>query len=89
MNQSEQKDPIKLEYCGTCNYGPIAAALSLMIERETGVRPALVHSSSAGVFEVTVDGVLFHSKRTTGVFPVNEELVARIMTSAGEAGRED
>jgi selT/selW/selH-like putative selenoprotein len=75
---------ISIEYCGTCNYRPIAVALALMIERETGVKPDLVHSSTAGAFEVKVDGVLVHSKRTAGAFPDNEELVARIKTSAGE-----
>ncbi|MGC2063375.1 MAG: Rdx family protein [Thermodesulfovibrionales bacterium] len=69
---------ISIEYCGICNYRPIAAVLAVMIERETGVKPALVHSSSAGAYEVTVDGVLVHSKHMTGAFPDNEEIASRI-----------
>jgi len=74
---------ISIEYCGTCNYRPIAATLAIMIERATGIKPALVHSSVAGAYEVTVDGVLFYSKCGTGLFPLNEELVARIKAAAG------
>lgn len=75
---------ITIEYCGTCNYRPIAAVLAILIERETGVKPALVHSSIAGAFEVTVDGTLVHSKRTSGIFPDNAALAASIKASAGE-----
>jgi len=72
---------ISIEYCGACNYRPIAAALAFLIEKGTGVKPDLVHSSVAGAFEVTVDGVLIYSKHVTGVFPDNQEIVARIKKS--------
>jgi len=72
---------ISIEYCGTCNYRPIAAALALLIEKDLGVKPDLVHSSVAGAFEVTVDGVLIYSKCSTKVFPDNAEVVARIKKS--------
>ncbi len=72
---------ISIEYCGTCNYRPIAAALALLIEKGIGVKPDLVHSYLAGAFEVTVDGVLVYSKRNTGSFPDNQEIVARIRKS--------
>jgi selT/selW/selH-like putative selenoprotein len=73
---------ISIEYCGACNYRPIAAALALMIENSIGVKPELLHSSIAGAFEVSVDGVLLYSKRITRAFPDNEEIVARIKTYA-------
>ncbi len=34
--------------------------------------------SSGGVFEVKVEGTLVYSKKATGVFPDEEQLVARI-----------
>jgi len=34
--------------------------------------------SSGGVFEVTVDGKLVYSKKATGVFPDEEQLVGKI-----------
>ena len=80
---------ISIEYCGTCNYRPIAAALALLIEKETGVKPDLVHSSVAGSFEVKVDGVLLYSKRSTGAFPDNREIVAGIKKSGGNPTPKD
>ena len=79
---------ISIEYCGTCNYRPIAAALALMIEQATGIKADLVHSNRAGVFEITVDGVLVHSKYNTGVFPDNQEIVSSIRHSNVPAGDE-
>jgi selT/selW/selH-like putative selenoprotein len=66
---------ISIEYCGTCNYRPIAAALSMAIWAAFGIRPLLVHSTRTGAFEVTVDEETIFSKLTTGVFPLHEELV--------------
>lgn len=80
---------ISIEYCGTCNYRPAAAALALMIEMETGIKPVLVHSSNAGAFEVTVDGVLIYSKLAMGIFPDNKEIVTGIKTSAGRQTPQD
>ncbi|MBA4373011.1 MAG: hypothetical protein C0402_09160 [Thermodesulfovibrio sp.] len=80
---------ITIEYCGTCNYRPIAAALALLIEKETGIKPALIHSSLAGALEVKADGILVHSKRTTGGFPDNDEVAAKIRLLAKQAGQEE
>ena len=66
---------ISIEYCGTCNYRPIAATLSLAIQEAFGIKPVLVHSTKIGAFEVTVDGETIFSKSATGAFPSKEEIV--------------
>ncbi len=66
---------IAIEYCGTCNYRPIAAALSLAIQETFGIKPLLVHSTRTGAFDVTADGEIIFSKYATGTFPSNEEIV--------------
>lgn len=35
-------------------------------------------SSGGGVFEVEADGELLHSKRETGEFPENEDVIAAL-----------
>jgi selT/selW/selH-like putative selenoprotein len=35
-------------------------------------------AGSGGVFEITIDGVLVYSKRSTGLFPDEEALLARL-----------
>jgi len=39
--------------------------------------------SSGGVFEVTADGRLVHSKKATGVFPDEMDLVRALRASGG------
>ena len=67
---------ISIEYCGVCNYRPIAASLAMAIEKETGVKALLVHSMRMGVLEVTADGDLIYSKIQTGRFPDHAEVIA-------------
>ena len=43
-------------------------------------------ASSGGVFEVAVDGTLIFSKKESGRFPSNEEILAAL-ASRGPAGR--
>lgn len=66
---------ISIEYCGTCNYRPRAAALALAIREMLGIDSLLVHSTRAGAFEVIVDGETLFSKSGTGTFPSKEEIV--------------
>ena len=66
---------ISIEYCGTCNYRPIAASLAIAIEKETGVKPVLVHSQKTGALEVKVGSELIYSKIQTGRFPDASKLV--------------
>jgi len=76
---------ISIEYCGTCNYRPIAAALSLAIQEAFGFKPLLVHSSKIGAFEVTADGESIFSKADTGVFP-SKEVIVDILRKRRDAG---
>ncbi len=69
---------VTIEYCGTCNYRPIAAKLAAEIEKETGIRSRLVHSHRMGVFEVTADGEVIFSMLTSGRFPEPSEVVPAI-----------
>lgn len=69
---------ISIEYCGTCNYRPMAAALAMAVKEATGVQAELLHSRDMGAFEVRVDGRLIFSKRQSGRFPENAEIIAAI-----------
>lgn len=66
---------ISIEYCGTCNYRPIAAAFALAIREALGINSLLVHSTKAGAFEVIADGEVVFSKSATGSFPSKEEII--------------
>ena len=52
-----------------------------LIERRAGAKVALV-KGSGGVFEITVDGTLAYSKKSTGRFPQDRELAALFPGSA-------
>ncbi len=71
---------ISIEYCGTCNYRPIAASLGMTIEKVLELKPELVHSREMGAFEVKVDDELVFSKKETKVFPNHEEIVELLKT---------
>jgi selT/selW/selH-like putative selenoprotein len=60
---------ISVKYCGTCNYRPIAASLAMAIEKETGLKPLLVHSKAMGALEVRINEELIFPKMKTGQFP--------------------
>ena len=66
---------VSIEYCGTCNYRPIAASLALAITQETGIKPLLVHSKEMGALEVKVDNELVYSKIQTGEFPDHKKVM--------------
>lgn len=42
-------------------------------------------ASSGGVFEITVNGGLLYSKRSTGVFPDEDALLDQLRRAAGAA----
>lgn len=71
---------ISIEYCGTCNYRPIAAGLAMAIEKDIGIKPLLVHSKEIGALEVWVDKNLIFSKMQTGRFPNPVAVIALIKT---------
>jgi selT/selW/selH-like putative selenoprotein len=49
----------------------------MMIARTPNTQIALV-KSGGGVFEITVDGRLAYSKKATGRFPTDEEVLATL-----------
>lgn len=69
---------ILIEYCGTCNYRPLAARLAQAITSGTGLAVELVHSTTTGAFEVICDGRLVFSKNRTNHFPDHAALVDSI-----------
>jgi selenoprotein W-related protein len=74
---------MSIAYCGTCNYRPIAASLSRMIEVETGIKPVLIHSPNIGAFEVTVNDELIFSKKSAGRFPDFAKIVDAVKVKIG------
>jgi selT/selW/selH-like putative selenoprotein len=51
--------------------------LAAEIERQIGVKPRLVRGDS-GVFDVSADGALVFSKKQTGRFPTEAEVLAAL-----------
>ena len=68
---------ISIEYCVEWNYYPYASSLAAAIKNEIGISPKLI-KSSGGVFEVAADGKLIFSKRSTGRFPDNNEMIQKL-----------
>ncbi len=66
---------LSIDYCATCNYRPIAAALAIVIKNATGLKPVLVPSRDIGAFEVKVNGELIFSKKKSGRFPEHSEII--------------
>ena len=52
------------------------------MEKELGAKVELIRSSG-GVFEVTADGKLVYSKKATGEFPGEDELLKRLARGGG------
>ena len=65
---------ITIEYCGEWNYQARAARLAEKIKHSTGT-DALLLKSSGGVFEITVNEQLIYSKKATGVFPRDDDII--------------
>ena len=74
---------ISIEYCGTCNYRPIAAALAMAIRQAFGIDPILVHSTRTGAFEVSADGETISSKLASGKFPAHDAVVETLRKRRG------
>ena len=73
---------IRIEYCDDWNYLPKAASLATKILTEYGnsITELTLTPSSGGVFEIDKDGKEVHSKKNTGNFP-NEEQIIEILSS--------
>ena len=68
---------VQIEYCVVWNYDPQAASLAKAIEKKFGVKPQMV-KSGGGAFEVIVDGKKIFSKKESGRFPENDEILKAI-----------
>jgi selT/selW/selH-like putative selenoprotein len=55
--------------------------LAAKIQRAIGVQAQMIQSSG-GVFEVVADGELLYSKKATGVFPEEDEIVRLLKARA-------
>ena len=66
---------VSIEYCGTCNYRPMASVLAKTIEDGTGVKVLLIHSREIGAFEVRADDETVYSKKESGHFPDYSKIV--------------
>lgn len=76
---------ISIEYCGTCNYRPIAAALSVLIKKELGLSAVLINSRQMGAFEIRADNDIIYSKIESGFFPDNN-LIIEALRKRKESG---
>lgn len=65
---------VTIEYCAQWNYKPRASSLGKQLENELGVDVGLI-SGSGGVFEIHADGKPIFSKKKTGRFPHDGEIV--------------
>ena len=65
---------IKITYCGMWNYYPKAVSLAQEIKETFGYETQLV-KSSGGVYEIEKNGKLIFSKKNTGRFPEQGEII--------------
>ena len=68
---------ISIEYCMEWNYFPQASSLGVAIKEEFGISLKYI-KSGGGVFEVVANGKLIFSKKATGRFPSNEEVIGKL-----------
>ena len=68
---------ITIEYCGAWNYLPRATSLVEKIKVDLNLSAEMI-KSAGGVFEITMDGDLIHSKRNTGAFPEESDIINKI-----------
>lgn len=65
---------VTIEYCTQWSYKPRAAGLAAKFEQQFDAEVVLI-PSTGGVFEVVVDGKLIYSKKETGAFPDDSQLL--------------
>ena len=68
---------ITIEYCNVWNYRDRAASLAAKLQNKFSTACELIESSG-GAFEVVVDGKCIYSKKRTGEFPDDEQLLNTI-----------
>ena len=68
---------VTIEYCTQWNYQPRAAGLAAKLQQQLNATVTLI-PSSGGVYEIVVDGHLVYSKKATGEFPDEQQLLKQI-----------
>ena len=68
---------ITVEYCAAWNYLPRATSLVDKIKEKLNLSAELI-KSGGGVYEITMNGELIYSKRRTGIFPEESEVIHKI-----------
>ena len=66
---------ISILYWGMWNYKPQAVSLADKINSELADANVEIVEGSGGVFEVTFDGKLIYSKKETGEFPEEQDIL--------------
>ena len=66
-----------ITYCVQWNYAPQAVSLAAKLKSEFALEVELV-KAGGGVFEVMHDNVLIYSKKQTGTFPDEDQLIIQI-----------
>ena len=66
---------VSIEYCSVWNYLPKASSLESYLKNNLKDIKVELISSGGGVFEVKLDKELIFSKKSTGRFPENSEIV--------------
>jgi len=69
---------VEIEYCGMWGYEPRARAARDAILKTQPAAQVDLRRSGGGVFEITVDGRLAFSKKATGRFPTDEEVLGSL-----------
>jgi len=69
---------VEIEYCGMWGYEPRARAARDLILRKLPSAEVSLRRSKGGVFEIRTDGRLAFSKKATGRFPTDTEILAGI-----------
>ena len=68
---------ISIEYCVQWDYYPQASSLAAKIKQELGLTAEYIKSGN-GKFEIVANGKLLYSKKATGKFPANNDIVEKL-----------
>ena len=66
---------LSIKYCSVWNYLPHASSLEASLKLHFETLQVNLISSGGGVFEVSFDGELIFSKKSSGRFPTNSEII--------------
>jgi selT/selW/selH-like putative selenoprotein len=66
---------VEIEYCGQCGYEPRARAARELILNVLPSAEVTLRRSGGGAFEIVANGRLAFSKKATGRFPTDAEIV--------------